>query len=85
MRLALEAWGRHRPLVHLPLSIVRRSLRLVERMFGPSVFATWEEAELMEVPMVTERGTRDVRALGVEPKRMREVLAGLEPCGSGEV
>ena len=62
------------PLVHLPLWMVRRSLRLLERMFGPSVFATWEEAELMEVPMVTAAGTRDVRNLGVEPKRMAEVL-----------
>ena len=43
-------------------------------MFGPTVFATWEEAELMEVPMVTAAGTRDVRSLGVEPKRMVEVL-----------
>jgi hypothetical protein len=28
----------------------------------------------MEVPMVTEAGTRDARNLGVEPKRMTEVL-----------
>jgi uncharacterized protein YbjT (DUF2867 family) len=74
VRLALTAWDRERALVHLPLWMVRRSLRLLERMFGPSVFATWEEAELMEVPMVTAAGTRDVRNLGVEPKRMAEVL-----------
>jgi NADH dehydrogenase len=74
VRLALSAWDRERPLVHLPLWMVRRSLRLLERMFGPSVFATWEEAELMEVPMVTDAGTRDARSLGVEPKRMAEVL-----------
>ena len=53
VRLALSAWDRDRPLVHVPLWMVKRSLRLLERMFGPSVFATWEEAELMEVPMVT--------------------------------
>jgi uncharacterized protein YbjT (DUF2867 family) len=74
VRLALSAWDRERPLVHLPLWMVRRSLRLLERMFGPSVFATWEEAELMEVPMVAAAGTRDARTLGVEPKRMAEVL-----------
>ena len=39
------------------------------------MFATWEEAELMEVPMVTPRGTADAEALGVTPKRMAEVLA----------
>jgi hypothetical protein len=26
------------------------------------------------VPMVSERGDADVRALGIEPKRMEEVL-----------
>lgn len=78
VRLALDAWGRHRPLVHVPLPVVRRSLELVERLAGESAFATWEEAKLMEIPMTSERGAADVRALGVEPKRMREVL-GLEP------
>jgi len=28
------------------------------------------------VPMVSERGTADARALGVEPRPMNEVLAG---------
>jgi len=74
VELALSAWDRDRPLVHLPPWVVRRSLRLLERLFGPSVFATWEEAELMEVPMVSVAGTRDARRLGVEPKRMAEVL-----------
>jgi uncharacterized protein YbjT (DUF2867 family) len=77
VRLALSAWDRDRSLVHVPLWMVRRILRTLERIWGPSVFATWEEAELMEVPMTTPRGTRDARALGVEPQRMAEVL-GLE-------
>jgi NADH dehydrogenase len=74
VELALSAWDRDRPLAHLPLWLVKRSLRLLERMFGPSVFATWEEAELMEVPMVSAAGTRDARRLGVEPQRMADVL-----------
>ena len=41
---------------------------------GEAAFATWEEAELMEVPMVSERGTADLEALGVAPRSMREVL-----------
>ena len=28
----------------------------------------------MEVPMVSERGTEDVKALGVEPRTMAQVL-----------
>jgi uncharacterized protein YbjT (DUF2867 family) len=74
VRLALEAAGRHRPIVHLPLGIVRRGLRALERLAGPSVFATWEEVELLEQSMTTPRGTEDPRQLGVEPKPMPEVL-----------
>jgi hypothetical protein len=38
------------------------------------VFATWEEAELMEVPMTSRRGTADAERLGVEPRPMEAVL-----------
>jgi uncharacterized protein YbjT (DUF2867 family) len=68
--------GRPRPLVHVPLPLIRSSLIALRTLFGESVFATWEEAELMEVPMVSERGTADVQALGVEPRRMSDVLEG---------
>jgi uncharacterized protein YbjT (DUF2867 family) len=74
VRLALAAWGRERPLVHVPLWIVRRALNVLERLAGASAFATWEEAELMEVSMVSPHGARDVLALGVEPRPMAEVL-----------
>ena len=40
----------------------------------PGGFATWEEAELMEEPMTTSRGTADAEALGVNPLRMSAVL-----------
>jgi uncharacterized protein YbjT (DUF2867 family) len=66
--------GRPRPLVHLPLPLVRAGLIALRSLFGERVFATWEEAELMEVPMVSERGTADAEALGVVPRRMAEVL-----------
>jgi uncharacterized protein YbjT (DUF2867 family) len=68
--------GRPRPLVHVPLPLVRSGLIGLRSVFGESVFATWEEAELMEVSMVSERGTADVQALGVEPRRMSDVLEG---------
>jgi uncharacterized protein YbjT (DUF2867 family) len=67
--------GRPRPLVHVPLPLVRSSLLALRSIFGEAVFATWEEAELMEVAMTSERGTRDAEALGVEPRRMGDVLA----------
>ncbi len=68
--------GRPRPLVHIPLPLVRAGLLAMRSVFGEAVFATWEEAELMEVSMVSERGPADARALGVEPRRMGDVLEG---------
>ncbi len=70
----LEASGRTRPLVHVPLPLVRAGRRALELIAGPSVFATWEEAELMEVTMTTARGTADPERLGVEPRPMGAVL-----------
>src|SRR5918995_1646580 len=70
----LEAKGRERPLVHVPLPVVRAGLRGLELVSGSSAFATWDEAELMEVPMTTERGPEDAERLGVEPRPMAEVL-----------
>jgi NADH dehydrogenase len=67
--------GRPRELVHVPLPLIKASLVGLRAVFGEAVFATWEEAELMEVAMVSERGPADAQALGVEPRRMRDVLA----------
>jgi uncharacterized protein YbjT (DUF2867 family) len=67
--------GRPRPIVHLPLPLVRAGLIGLRSVFGEAVFATWEEAELMEVAMTTERGAADAEELGVEPRRMADVLA----------
>jgi len=66
--------GRPRPLVHLPLPLVRAGLIALRSVFGEAVFATWEEAELMEVAMLSERGTADAQELGVDPRRMADVL-----------
>jgi uncharacterized protein YbjT (DUF2867 family) len=66
--------GRPRPLVHMPLPLVRAGLIALRSIFGEAVFATWEEAELMEVSMLSERGPADPQALGVEPRRMSDVL-----------
>ncbi len=73
--LVSRASGRPRPLLHIPLPLVRSGLIAQRKVFGEAVFATWEEAELMEVPMVSERGTADAEALGVKPLPMAEVLA----------
>jgi NADH dehydrogenase len=67
VRTLLRATHRRRRLLHVPLPLVRASLKLLR-------FATWEEAELMEEPMVTERGTADIKELGVDPLPMSAVL-----------
>jgi uncharacterized protein YbjT (DUF2867 family) len=74
VRAAMRPIGRGRPLLHLPLPIVRRSLQMLRRLVGPKVFATWDEAELMEEPMTTRRGTADAQSLGVRPLAMAVVL-----------
>jgi uncharacterized protein YbjT (DUF2867 family) len=74
VQTVLSALGRSRPLLHVPTPIVSRALRVLEAAWGERAFATWDEAELMEVSMVSERGSADVQALGVTPQRLSAVL-----------
>jgi uncharacterized protein YbjT (DUF2867 family) len=71
----LQVKHRRRRLVHVPLPVVRWGLKAVEEVQGSLAFATWDEAELMEIPMVSERGTADAESLGVHPLPMQYVLA----------
>jgi NADH dehydrogenase len=75
VRLVLDALQRSRPLVHVPLAIVSRSLRSLEAIARTKAFATWDEAELMEISMTALRGKYDANLLGVAPRSMRDVLA----------
>jgi NADH dehydrogenase len=74
VRCVLRAARRRRPIVGIPVPVIRRSLELVELLMGPTAFATWDEAELLEVSMVSPRGTADAERLGVRPKPMAAVL-----------
>jgi NADH dehydrogenase len=74
VRLVLRSLGRRRPLMHIPTPIVSRGLRLLEATIGPRAFATWDEAELMEVTMLSSRGAADAESLGVTPAPMPAVL-----------
>src|SRR4051812_32555465 len=73
-RVALRSWRRQRRLLHVPLPVVRAGLNTVEALSRQKAFATWEEAQLMEIPMTTERGSADAESLGVQPLRMSAVL-----------
>jgi uncharacterized protein YbjT (DUF2867 family) len=74
VQCALDSFRRHRPMVRLPIRMVRRSLELVELLTGPAAFATWDEVELLDVPMVSPHGSADAERLGVVPRPMRAVL-----------
>jgi uncharacterized protein YbjT (DUF2867 family) len=76
VRTVLRSLSRKRALLHVPTPIVSRGLRLLEAVMGSSAFATWDEAELMEVSMTSARGAADPELLGVSPQRMAAVLGG---------
>jgi uncharacterized protein YbjT (DUF2867 family) len=77
VRTLLRSLNRRRALLHVPTPLVSRSLRILERAGGPDVFATWDEAELMETSMISARGCADAEALGVSPQRMAAVLGNV--------
>jgi NADH dehydrogenase len=70
----LRSLRRRRPIVPIPTNVARRTLKLIELLMGPAAFATWDEAELLEVPLISRHGTADAEQLGVVPKPMRAVL-----------
>ena len=74
VEIALRSFRRRRPIVGVPQRVVRRLLRTTELLMGPAAFATWDEAELLEVPATSRHGTADAERLGVLPKSMRAVL-----------
>jgi uncharacterized protein YbjT (DUF2867 family) len=71
----LRSLHRRRRVAGVPVWLTRRILNLVELLGGPTAFATWDEAELLEVPLIAARGTADAESLGVSPRTMRAVLA----------
>jgi uncharacterized protein YbjT (DUF2867 family) len=73
-RLALRAAHRRRRLLPVPVAVARPLLRAHEALAGPTAFATWDEAELLTVDMLTRTGTADAERLGVRPRRMADVL-----------
>jgi uncharacterized protein YbjT (DUF2867 family) len=70
----LRSVHRRRRIVRVPLRVTRRLLKAVELFGGPTAFATWDEAQLLEVPLISPHGTADAERLGVVPKSMRAVL-----------
>jgi len=74
VRIVLQAAGRPRPLLFVPVAIAARVLRLTEVLMKSAAPVTWDEAELLEVPMTARHGTADAERLGVVPRRLAAVL-----------
>jgi NADH dehydrogenase len=74
VEIALRSFDRRRPLLRVPIPLVRRTLKLTELLLGPTAFTTWDEVELLEITMTTPHGTADAERLGVTPKPMSSVL-----------
>jgi uncharacterized protein YbjT (DUF2867 family) len=70
----LRSLRRRRPIAGVPVRTARRLLKAIELLMGPAAFATWDEAELLEVPLISPRGTADAELLGVAPQPMAAVL-----------
>jgi NADH dehydrogenase len=75
VRLVMRSHGRRRRLLHMPLPVVKPLLRAHQAVAAGAAAVTWDEAELMELPMISERGAADAELLGVRPLPMGEVLA----------
>ena len=74
VELVTRAAGRERPRVNVPSPLVRATLRAAEALMKSKAPATWDEAELLEVSMVSRTGTAGAEALGVTPRPMAAVL-----------
>lgn len=74
-RVALRSLGRHDTLLHVPAPVASRALTALDRAFGSNALLSADEAELVEVPMVSAHGSADAEALlGASPQRIEAVL-----------
>jgi uncharacterized protein YbjT (DUF2867 family) len=74
VRIVARSFNRQRPLLHIPTRTVRRILKWLELVMGPTAFVTWDEAELLDIALTSRHGTADAERLGVRPKPIRAVL-----------
>jgi uncharacterized protein YbjT (DUF2867 family) len=80
--LVLRSLHRRRRIVGVPMPVTLRLLRALELAAGQRAFATPDEAALMEVTLLSDRGTSDVERLGVTPKPVGAVL-GVDQAHDG--
>ena len=74
VEIALRSFRRRRPIVGVPTADRPPDPAAGELLMGPTAFATWDEAELLEIPMTSRHGTADAERLGVTAEADRAVL-----------
>jgi NADH dehydrogenase len=74
LQAVLRGAGRPRQIVPVPHGLASRALRAGEALLKSAAPVTWDEAELLTVPMTSRLGTADAEGLGVVPKRVAAVL-----------
>lgn len=74
LRIVMRHFAAKKPLLHLPRAPMKRLLDWQERRFGPAAIATWDQVALLQESILSPRGTGDVKALGVDPLPMPDVL-----------
>jgi len=70
----LQAAGRRRAVLPVPVPVASRVLRVAETLAKSRAPVTWDEAELLQVSLTSTHGTAHAQALGVDPQRMAVVL-----------
>lgn len=74
LRIVMRHFGAQKPLVHIPRGFSRKVLDWQEDRAGQAALATWDQVALLQDSILSERGTGDLKVLGVDPLPMPDVL-----------
>lgn len=74
LKIVMRHFGAQKPLIHLPTGIARMGLDWQEQRLGQAALATWDQVALLQDSILSPRGTGDLKALGVDPLPMPDVL-----------
>jgi NADH dehydrogenase len=74
LKIVMRHFGAQKPLVHLPTRFSRTVLDWQEQRLGQAALATWDQVVLLQDSILSPRGIGDLKALGVDPLPMPDVL-----------
>lgn len=74
LQIVMRHFGAQKPLLHIPKGFARNVLDWQERRAGQAALATWDQVALLQESILSQRGTGDLKVLGVDPLPMPDVL-----------